>query len=155
MWLFFHNYCIFFESKSNLIFLVDPVTQSHKGLKQNATQQAGTITEARADVFGVIGKGLVTSSLFPQDTFSNCTLILFQLLSDFLFWFVFFCLLLFGFFVLFCFSSWMPQILCFLPTVKQLIVNSKQAHNVGLDYSGDRRTVCHSFLFGKTDLSQI
>lgn len=46
----------------------------------------------------------------------------------------------------------MPQIFCFLPTVKQLSVNSEQVHNVGLDYSGDGGTVCHSLFFGKADL---
>lgn len=73
MWVYFHSYCMFFESKSNVIFLVDPMTQSHKGLKWNAIQQARTMTETRAKVFGVIGKGLVTSSLCPQDMLLNCT----------------------------------------------------------------------------------
>lgn len=73
MWAYFYSCCIFFESKSILIFLVDPVTESHKGLKWNTTQQARTITETIAEVFGVIVKGLVTSSLFPQDTLLNCT----------------------------------------------------------------------------------
>lgn len=66
----FHSFCIFFDSNGNLIFLVDPVTQGHKGLKGNATQKGRTITETKAEVFDVIDEGLVTSSLCSQDRYT-------------------------------------------------------------------------------------
>lgn len=79
------------------------MTQSHKGLKGNATQEARAIAESRTEVFDVTGKGLVTSSLCPQDTFLNCT-------SDPLSTAVCLCFLV-CLVVLFGFFSWMLQIL--------------------------------------------
>lgn len=134
----FHSFCIFFEFNGNLIFLVDPVTQGHKELKGNATQQGRTITETRTEVFVVIGEGLVTSWLQPQDALWSCT-------SDPVSATVCLCFLL-GFYF-----SWMSQILCF-SSVKQLFVNSEQIQIVGLDYSGDRGTVWRSLLFGEENL---
>lgn len=124
---------------------MDPVTQSHKGLKGNATQEARAIAETRTEVSDVAGKGLVTSSLCPQDMFLNCT-------SDPLSAAVCLCflvclLVLFGLFSLDASDS-----LISIPSVKQLIVNSEQIQVAGLDYSGDRGTVCHSLLFGKAVL---
>lgn len=99
------------------------------------------MTETRAKVFGVIGKGLVTSSLCPQDMLLNCT-------TDPVSSTVCLCFLV-VFFFLFLNAS---NSLFSLSTVKQLIVNSEQIHIVGVDCSGDRGTVCHRLLFGKADL---
>jgi len=93
------------------------------------------MTETRTEVFDVIGKGLVTSSLCPQDTLLNCT-------SD-------------PVSTTACLCFFFPECLkIFVFSSHCQAINSELWTNTYCrsDYNGYRGTVCHSLLFGKAGL---